>query len=236
MSISNDKIVEQILGKKLLFIIAHPDDESYLAAGTIDRNQKAGGESFVICATAGEKGQSHLPHPLPPEQLKQIRQHELEAVGHLLHLHNLILLDLPDGEVAQHQNNLEVMIEPRLTASLPDYIISFGSDGITGHKDHIAIGKSAKTLALKLAVPFLAFCRPSSISLEILKRRRRFGKYVENITRVEPNLKLDIDPQIKWSALCCHRSQMEHADPLADFPETVKQELLHHEYFYADWL
>ncbi len=228
--------MDRILGKTLAFIIAHPDDESYLAAGTIDRNQKAGGESFVICATAGEKGQSHLPHPVPPEELKQIRQQELEAVGNLLHLHNLIQLNLPDGEVAQYQDNLESLIEPPVTAGHPDYIISFGPDGITGHHDHIAVGSVAKLLAQKLAIPFLAFCRSSSISLEILKRRRRFGKYVENIKSVEPNLKLDIDPQIKWAALCCHTSQMEHADPLADFPETVKQELLHHEYFYADWL
>ncbi len=39
----------QILGKKPAFTVVHPDDESFLAAGKIWKNFKAGGQSFVLC-------------------------------------------------------------------------------------------------------------------------------------------------------------------------------------------
>lgn len=225
-----------ILGTKLAFIIAHPDDESYLAAGTIHKNQAAGGESFVICATAGERGKAHLDHPVSAAELKNIRQQELEAAARLLHVRGLIQLGLPDGQVEQHQTQLDELVKHHLTDIQPDYIISFDQDGVSGHIDHITVGAISKKLSKKLNLPYLGFCRPSSLSEQILKKRRRFGVYKEEVPHQEPNLTITVDPEIKLSALSCHVSQMEHNDPLANFPETVKEQLLHYEYFYADWL
>jgi len=48
------------LGKRLLVVTAHPDDESFLASGTMLANANAGGNNFVFCATLGERGKSHL--------------------------------------------------------------------------------------------------------------------------------------------------------------------------------
>jgi len=43
------------LGKTLLFVVAHPDDESFTSAGTMWQNRLAGGKNYIICATYGKK-------------------------------------------------------------------------------------------------------------------------------------------------------------------------------------
>ena len=65
------------LGKKILVITAHPDDESFFAAGTIYKNQRLGGKTFLICGTAGEKGSGHLKKKLTEKQLAAMRKKEL---------------------------------------------------------------------------------------------------------------------------------------------------------------
>jgi len=54
------------LGSKILVFTAHPDDESYLAAGTIYENTRRGGKTFLVCATGGELGSAHLKKPISP--------------------------------------------------------------------------------------------------------------------------------------------------------------------------
>ena len=44
--------------KKILLVFAHPDDESFAAAGTVAKYVKAGWEVDLICATRGEKGEA----------------------------------------------------------------------------------------------------------------------------------------------------------------------------------
>ena len=42
----------------LLFLLAHPDDETFIAGGTIAKYAAAGVEVGVICATRGERGKT----------------------------------------------------------------------------------------------------------------------------------------------------------------------------------
>jgi len=42
----------------LLFLLAHPDDETFIAGGTIARYAAAGVEIGVVCATRGERGKT----------------------------------------------------------------------------------------------------------------------------------------------------------------------------------
>ena len=58
-----------ILGRKIVWLFAHPDDECYLAAGTIYENYRNGGENYLICATAGEQG--ICPSPERPASLER---------------------------------------------------------------------------------------------------------------------------------------------------------------------
>ena len=42
----------------LLFLLAHPDDETFIAGGTIAKYAAAGVEIGVLCATRGQRGKT----------------------------------------------------------------------------------------------------------------------------------------------------------------------------------
>src|SRR5262245_54475539 len=171
-----DASMNKILGKNLLFVTAHPDDESYLASGTILKNHAAGGKSYVACATFGEKGKSHLKRKTSSHQLKLQRRKELLAASKYLKVAELLMGGLPDAEMGKksNQDTFFKRLLPFAKKLRPDLIISFGRDGISGHVDHISAGKVAKQVARKLKIPFLAFSAPPELhkSLKGLKERQ----------------------------------------------------------------
>ena len=88
--------MKRILGEKILFVTAHPDDESYQAAGTMLKNHQAGGASYVACATFGEKGRSHIKRKVTLGQLKILRKKELLLVSKFLKVSGLLMPGLPE--------------------------------------------------------------------------------------------------------------------------------------------
>lgn len=224
-----------ILGKTILFVTAHPDDESYLAAGTMLRNYEAGGTSYVACATYGEKGKSHVKKKITALQMKNLRKRELLAVSKFLRVSKLLMSGLPDAEMGNKSNQNAFYIELLEFASelRPDIMISFGKDGISGHIDHISVGAVAKKVAKQLSIAFLTFSAPPEFhkSMETLKKRRKYGKYAKSINHQPHNISLKIDGASKLKALKFHKSQMDPGGPFSSLtPKTAKQ-FLTREYF-----
>ena len=201
-------VAKDILGKNLMFLVAHPDDESFLASGTIHQNYLAGGSSSLVCATYGEKGKSHMPD-VTQKQLKKIRKKELENVSDFLKVKILYTLGLPDGKLAQHKKLLQQKIEAVLKQESPAFLLSFGQDGISGHKDHIYIGEVGRRLAKSHSIPFVAFSPQPSMAnkMKIFKRRRKYGVYAKKVVHAPHNLKIKSDPRVKLKALRMHKSQ-----------------------------
>ena len=227
------------LGKKLLFITAHPDDESYAASGTIDANNKAGGESYLICATLGDRGKGHLLKPLTKSELKKKRKKELESAAKFLKIKGLFILTFPDGGVMERKPAIYKKVIKIAEEIRPEYIISFGKDGGSGHLDHIAIGDVSAKIAKKLRVPFIAFTMSPKRANAFKKaprvfiKRRRFGKYAKNIIHAKPNMKVKIDRKIKIKAVGFHKTQLGGKKPFSHFPKQLANEWLSHEYYRA---
>src|SRR5437868_8695371 len=66
----------------LLFILAHPDDETFFAAGTIAKYIDAGVRVYIVCATRGERGATA--DLCPVEELPQVREAELRDADRVL--------------------------------------------------------------------------------------------------------------------------------------------------------
>jgi LmbE family N-acetylglucosaminyl deacetylase len=116
----------------VLGVWAHPDDEAYLSAGLMALARDAGNRVVVATATEGELG--------GPEDHGGLRRAELNASLRAVGVTEHSWLGFPDGGCAD--------VDPRLGARAvgavidrvrPDTIVSFGSDGLTGHPDHRAI-------------------------------------------------------------------------------------------------
>src|SRR5829696_8966220 len=125
-------------GRTLLGVWAHPDDEAYLSAGLMATFRRLGDRVVVVTATAGELGTSD-PDRWPPDALARLRREELRTSLAELGVHELRLLDHPDGEcdtVDGTPQVARVIDEVR-----PDLIVTFGPDGMTGHPDHRAVSR-----------------------------------------------------------------------------------------------
>jgi len=124
---------------RILAVWAHPDDETYLAAGVMARARDLGNEVVVVTATAGEGGTTD-PIQWPPERLARVRLLEVEAAMAVLGVDDHRHLGHQDGACAQVPweqavGELTAIIEE----TTPDTILTFGPDGITGHPDHLTV-------------------------------------------------------------------------------------------------
>jgi LmbE family N-acetylglucosaminyl deacetylase len=228
---------ENILGKNLLILIAHPDDESFLVSGTLYENNKKGGHNYLLCASKGELGHAYMTPTPTVEELKKIREQELREVSGHVGIDVLKILNLPDGSIAHHAEKLEKEIQKFARRQKFDYVISFGEDGYTGHADHVAVCHVAQKLSRAYKVPLLQFAKlPKHICGDMDKRllaKRKNGKYADTCSiEVIANFKIKINPFIKLKSLCIHKSQFTGLNPYKIFTPEIADHFLQNEYFF----
>ncbi len=225
----------EFLGKKLLLITAHPDDETFLAGGTIYANSRAGGITTLYTATAGERGTSYMEHPGNKDEVREIRIEELGKVAKFLSIDSVIVGSFPDREISNYLADIENEVAKIITETQPDIIIGFGENGYTGHQDHITIGIIAKKTAKSLGIPYAAFSHPPEAVCrnlsEHLSLKRSNGIYKDEILCEAPNLCIAIDPEVKMQALKIYASQFTGLNPNTIFPPAIAEHFLSHEYF-----
>jgi LmbE family N-acetylglucosaminyl deacetylase len=230
-------MAKHFLGKRIVVVTAHPDDEG-LAAGTMYENHKAGGETFLICATYGEKGKSHLSKPVSDAALKKIRADELLKAAKVLKIDKVFFLGLPDAAVKENAKKLFEKSLAIVSDIRPDYILGFGPDGVSAHWDHITAGKAAARVAKKLKIPFAAFTLSDDAithrEKESFLARRKFGKYAGIPKLRKGNIKIKVDAAIKRKAMSNHKSQFGAAGPFSMLSKRAQDKMFGYEYFVHD--
>jgi LmbE family N-acetylglucosaminyl deacetylase len=133
--------------KKIIFgIFAHPDDEAFGPAGTLLMEKAAGNEVHLICATAGESGVNPDQH----DALAIVRLEEWRNAGELIGADSMNYLGFKDGYLCNNDyhelaDKITTIIE-RLTTDRDDIeieLMSMDHNGVTGHLDHILVGRVA---------------------------------------------------------------------------------------------
>jgi LmbE family N-acetylglucosaminyl deacetylase len=136
----------------ILGVWAHPDDETYLSAGLMAAAVRDGRR--VVCATAtrGEAG-SQDEGRWPLAELPAIRERELAAALGILGVTEHVWLDYRDGECESVPHDEAVgRVAALIERERPDWVLTFGPDGMTGHPDHVAVCKWT-TEAFESAAP-----------------------------------------------------------------------------------
>ncbi|HEX9123313.1 MAG TPA: PIG-L family deacetylase [Actinomycetota bacterium] len=131
--------------RRLAAVFAHPDDDTYGVAGTVALHASEGIEVTVVLATRGEAGQIADPSLATRETLGAVREAEDRASWMAVGVETAVdFLGYPDGGVvAVAHEELVAAIEQRLERARPDVVVTFGPDGVTGHGDHVAVGRAA---------------------------------------------------------------------------------------------
>jgi LmbE family N-acetylglucosaminyl deacetylase len=134
----------------ILLVFAHPDEESTSLAGTVLKYTGQGVAVDLICATRGEKG-TRLGLPADNDT-GTAREAELRAAAAMTGIRNIYLLGYIDGELHSADANEIANKVIEVTRKVqPEIVITFGPDGISGHRDHVTIGKAA-TIAFQTLV------------------------------------------------------------------------------------
>ena len=133
----------------VLSVWAHPDDECYLSAGLMALARDNGERVVCVTATRGERGTDD-PENWPPDRLAPVRERELARSMEILGVAEHRWLGHCDGEVASVSDEVGVaQIAEIIAAVRPDTVVTFGPDGMTGHSDHITVGRWSTIAALQ---------------------------------------------------------------------------------------
>jgi LmbE family N-acetylglucosaminyl deacetylase len=132
------------MGKRLLLLLAHPDDETFGPGGTIARYAREGVDVRLATATRGEAGQLGDPPLTDRDGLGAMREGELRSAAARLGIAEVEFLGFRDG--ALEAAPFDAIVE-RAVASIrrtrPHVIVGFGPGGVSGHRDHIVMHRVA---------------------------------------------------------------------------------------------
>jgi LmbE family N-acetylglucosaminyl deacetylase len=201
----------------ILAVFAHPDDESFLAGGTLAYYARNGVTVKLLCLTHGEKGYSDKATAYERQVLPHIRQAELARCCEVLGIQLLPLLDFPDGKLGEFKAaTLARPIAQAIRQHQPEIVLTFGADALTRHPDHLAI-HHATTLAFQDAARpgtalFYAGLSEYSVSRLSTRLEGSLGGIPLMLTaapKIELDTVINVEAfsSLKWAALACHRTQ-----------------------------
>lgn len=148
-------------GRTLLTVFAHPDDETFPVGGTLARYVTEGVRVVDVCATRGEKGQTGDPPLVDEAGLGAWREQELRCAARAIGIQELMFLGYIDGELPQcDRERLLGEIVRAVRQYRPQVMLSFGSDGTSGHPDH-------KTISALATDAFLAAPDPAQFTEQL---------------------------------------------------------------------
>ncbi len=141
--------------RRLLAVLAHPDDESFGPGGTLALYAASGVEVHLICATQGEVGTVKAEDLDGYADIGELRRAELACAVRTLgiqHLHYLGYRDsgMPGSEDNRHPDALAAADLEKVVTQITGYIRSFGPqvvitfDPVGGyhHPDHIMVHRA----------------------------------------------------------------------------------------------
>jgi LmbE family N-acetylglucosaminyl deacetylase len=205
--------------KRVMAIVAHPDDIEFSCAGTIAKWVQAGAEACYVLCTSGDVGIDKA--GTTKAEAAKIREAEQVAAAEAIGVKDVVFLGYPDG-MLENTMELRKKLVRELRRFRPEVVITgdptmiFTPRGGINHPDHRAVSGAA------IDAVFPAVSQPNlfqELEEEGLTACRVRKLYIT--ARGEGNIFVDITDTMaaKLNALSKHKSQMSHWD----FEEPLKK-------------
>jgi LmbE family N-acetylglucosaminyl deacetylase len=214
-----DACVAALLGT-ILSIWAHPDDETYLAAGLMAQAVRDRGRVVCVTATRGEEG-SFDEERWPSATMGKVREAELERCLKILGVEDHRWLDYRDGtlESVDPAEAVERIVS-LFEEVRPATVLTFGPEGMTDHPDHKCISAwvgEAFARAAETGTKLFHATTTPEWAAEFVPRMNRFNVFYTPETppitpRDEIELLFTLPPdlrELKMRAIEAHESQVE---------------------------
>lgn len=236
----------QYRGRRILGFFPHPDDEAYSSAGTLAICARGGADVTVACATRGEKGTGYS-GMAEGRDVAVLRTAEMEASCRILGAKSPVFLDFPDGGLWHMEEGRAVGRISKLLKDLrPEVLITLGTDGVYGHRDHMActrfvlmavrqLREDQRPRLLHAVFPRNLF-RPLRLSLS---RTDKWNEMLEpgieavgmDVERADLTMDISVVRNHKLGAVACHKSQLKGGEPSTFLQTGLIENLLHKEWF-----
>jgi LmbE family N-acetylglucosaminyl deacetylase len=190
----------------LLAVFAHPDDETFRPGGTLALLARGGVAVHVLTATRGEAGSCGDPPLCTREELPGWRERELRCACRSLGIRPPRLLGFRDGCLAAaNPDHLVAEILTAIGDTGASILLSFGPDGLSGHADHVAIGRCAAE-AFDQATSVAALY---TVAVPVTVARELDLHQAQAVPDAEIALAVDISPawELKLAAMRCYTTQ-----------------------------
>ena len=181
-------------------VFPHPDDESVMAGGLIQRLISLGFEVTVLSLTEGESGKIHINGR--GRSLREIRSSEFAKAMAVLRVSDWVMWSFDDGKLRYRQDwrkRLRVFVK-QMNFGL---IVGYDLSGVSGHPDHISLARELLAMYkhnkfVLMWVSFLGHMREVVVN----------GKVDRYLAVPEVELYMSLtESWRKWRAAYSHKSQ-----------------------------
>ncbi len=194
----------------VLFVGAHPDDETVMAGGILALLHARGVPTHLLCATDGSGGESGgVPEADTPDALARVRKAELLCAAEALGVTSVTLLNYVDPRVGPDEELFGFEAdEATLAGQIADVIrekgvtvvLTHGTDGEYGHPAHRQVNRATVRAVRTLAPDTLLYTVAAALP-DVEDRLQNESD--------PAHLRLDVLPwfNAKHAAYVCHRTQ-----------------------------
>lgn len=233
----------------VVFLHAHPDDETLLTGGTIAKLANDGVRVVVITATDGAAGLAAT-GVVAGHELSQIRSRELELAAKILGVEQVFALGYADsGLDGQGSSSIDgaviqgvvpfaalPLIEVvdrvvELVAEInPDVIVGYDLSGGYGHPDHVRISELGRAVAQRTGVKLYEASLPREPYALVARMVTKVAQFVPALARVDvsswmsaylPKVDLAIRIDARAEAMTKRAALKAHASQGTGGPRTI---------------
>ncbi|MGB3482146.1 MAG: PIG-L family deacetylase [Mycobacterium sp.] len=139
----------------LVVVAPHPDDETLGVGGLIASLADRGVDVTVVSVSDGGAAYPDIPE-LDRMRLESTRRAELDCAAAVLGVRQVIRLEMPDGQLAEHEELLAQRLAEVLAAA-PLGVWCAATWRGDGHPDHEAVGRAAAVASAISGVPLVEY-------------------------------------------------------------------------------
>ncbi len=204
--------------KKILVVLAHPDDPEFFCGATLARWARAGHQITYALLTCGDKGFNPATSPgMTPEKLCAIRRVEQNNAARVIGARAVHFLDREDGYVVADLNLRRDLVRV-IRRETPDILVTcdpqnlFAMYGIN-HPDHRACGQATLDAVFPAANNVAYF--PELLAEGF---QPHMPKEVWCSLTNQPNVTIDVTEfwEIKMKAILEHKTQVQDVEKLIE--------------------
>jgi LmbE family N-acetylglucosaminyl deacetylase len=201
--------------KRVLIVMAHPDDGEFGCGGTVARWAAEGRDIYYCLLTDGQVGDAGDTE-ITSERLAQVRQEEARAAARVLGVqHDVIFMHYMDSrleptlEVRGNVARLVRQVKPDVVIC-QDPTVRWSGQGYINHPDHRAAGEATLAAIMPVASTRLAY---PELAAEGLGPHNVHEIYITGTQSADRWVDIGDYLETKIAALRAHKSQMRDWDP-----------------------